>query len=121
MFWLIENKDQLLEFYHKQFTDVFVEVIPLNNHIHPAINDVSLIYIKPLDDIKGYIVCIDHTETFSISKKHANTLLNSFNNIYIRDKKSFLYDFPIKKCIQSYVEFDIQIITKIHLYYYNTL
>jgi len=119
MFWLIENKDQLLEFYHKQFTDVFVEVIPLNNHIHPAINDVSLIYIKPLDDIKGYMLCINHTETFSINKKHANTLLNSFNNIYIRDKKSFLYYFPIKKCIQSYVEFDIQNITKIHSYYYN--
>jgi hypothetical protein len=46
MFWLIENKDQLLEFYHKQFTDVFVEVIPLNNNTHPAINDISLVYIK---------------------------------------------------------------------------
>ena len=119
MFWLIENKDQLLEFYHKQFTDVFVEVIPLNNNTHPAINDVSLIYVKPLNDTKGYMLCVDHTETFSINKKHINTLLNSFNNIYIRDKKSFLYYFPIKKCIQSYVEFDIQNITKIHSYYYN--
>lgn len=119
MFWLIENKNQLLEFYHKQFTDVFVEVIPLNNNTHPAINDVSLIYIKPLNDTKGYMLCVDHTETFFINKKHINTLLNSFNNIYIRDKKSFLYYFPIKKCIQSYVEFDIQNITKIHSYYYN--
>jgi len=119
MFWLIENKDQLLEFYSKEYKNVFVELIPYNNNTHPAINHLSLLYIKSLDDNKGYMLCINHTETFSINEKHIDTVLQSFNNIYVRDKKSFLYYFPIKKCIQLNIEFELQSSSKIHSHYYN--
>lgn len=119
MFWLIENKDQLLEFYSKGYKNAFVELIPFNNNVHPAINHLSLLYVKSLDDNNGYMLCANHTETFSINEKHINTLLRSFDNIYVRDKKSFLYYFPIKKCIQLNIEFELQSSSKIHSYYYS--
>jgi hypothetical protein len=75
MYWIIENKEQLREFFNQDYKEVFVEVIPFHNSIHPALNDVSLVYIRPLADHKGYMLGIDHSETLSIGKtyveKHA--------------------------------------------------
>jgi hypothetical protein len=119
MFWLIECEEQIQEFLDKKHVDIFIELIPLNNNTHPALNDLSLVYIKPLYDVKGYMICIDHTETLSLSKTHIQTLFTSVNSIYVRDKKSFLYYFPIKKCTQTQVDFNLQTSTVIHSHYYN--
>ena len=90
MFWLIETKEQLREFVNEDFKEVFVEVIPYHNHIHPALNNLSLVYIRPTYDTKGYMLCIDHSETISIGKTYIEKILQHTDTVYVRDKKSFL-------------------------------
>ena len=99
MFWLIETKEQLREFVNEDFKEVFVEVIPYHNHIHPALNDLSLVYIRPTYDTKGYMLCIDHSETMSIGKTYIEKILQHTDTVYVRDKKSFLYYFQLNKIV----------------------
>ena len=99
MFWIIENKEQLETFYLNEYKEVFVEIIPFHNNIHPVLNNVSLIYIRPLTDIKGYIICVDHSETLSVGETYIKRLFQQLDTIYIRDKKSFLYYFQLNKVI----------------------
>jgi hypothetical protein len=108
MFWIIENKEQLETFYLNEYKEVFVEIIPFHNNIHPILNDVSLIYIRPLSETKGYIICVDHSETLSIGETYIKRLFQQLETIYVRDKKSFLYYFQLNKVIDissiKYVE-----------------
>lgn len=99
MFWIIENKEQLETFYLNEYKEVFVEIIPFHNHIHPVLNNVSLIYIRPLTDTKGYIICVDHSETLSVGETYIKRLFQQLDTIYVRDKKSFLYYFQLNKVI----------------------
>jgi hypothetical protein len=91
MFYIIENYEQLKEFYYKEIEEAFVEIIPFNDHIHPTINNVSLIYIRPIDDNKGYILCVEHNDTLQLSINAISTVINKINKIYVRDKKEFLH------------------------------
>jgi hypothetical protein len=95
-FWLVETKKQLNELINKGYKKAFVEIIPYNNNIHPAINEISLIYFKPLND-KGYIISISHNESLSVEKQLVNTLLSNLDELYVRDKKTFLYHFLMSK------------------------
>ena len=99
MFWLIETKEQLREFVNQDYKEVFVEVIPYHNHIHPALNDLSLVYIRPTYDTKGYMLCVDHSETMSIGKTYIEKILQHTDTVYVRDKKSFLYYFQLNKVV----------------------
>jgi hypothetical protein len=99
MFWIIENKEQLETFYLNEYKEVFVEIIPFHNYIHPVLNNVSLIYIRPLTDTKGYIICVDHSETLSVGETYIKRLFQQLDTIYVRDKKSFLYYFQLNKVI----------------------
>ncbi len=99
MFWIIENKEQLETFYLNEYKEVFVEIIPFHNNIHPILNNVSLIYIRPLTDTKGYIICVDHSETLSVGETYIKRLFQQLETIYVRDKKSFLYYFQLNKVI----------------------
>ena len=99
MFWIIETKEQLQEFNTRGYNEAFVEIISYHNNIHPALNKVSLVYIRPLEDNKGYIICIDHSETLSIGKTYVEKTLQQIDTLYTRDKKSFLYYFQLKKII----------------------
>lgn len=108
MYWLVETKDQLREFFNQDYKEVFVEVIPYHNQIHPALNDVCLVYIRPTYDSKGYMLCIDHSETLSIGKTYIEKILQHIDTVYVRDKKTFLYYFQLNKVIDissiKYVE-----------------
>jgi hypothetical protein len=121
MFWLIETPEQVCEFQNKGYKDFFVEVIPFNNNVHPALNQISLVYLKPINGSYGYLVCINHSESLSLSKSFIHELLINSNSIYVRDKKSFLYYFPIKFSIQlQNISFTpLNEITKIHTHFYN--
>ena len=121
MFWLIETPSQLETFYDKGYRDVFLEVIPYNNNIHPVLNNVSLVYIKPIDGNHGCLICINHSETLSLDIDSVYTFLTKLNTIYVRDKKSFLYHFPIKSAI-NLINCDhtpINESTKVHTYFYS--
>ena len=99
MFWIIETKEQLREFYLREYKEAYVEVIPYHYNIHPALNSISLVYVRPLEDTKGYIFCIDHSETLSLGKTYIEKTLQQIDTLYTRDKKSFLYYFQLTKII----------------------
>ena len=123
-FYLIENTEQLSTFYYQEFKRAFVEVIPFNDLVHPTLNKVSLVYIKPLtdDNEKGYMVCIDHSEALNVQIKHVNQVLKEFDEVYVRDKKTFLYYFQLKCCINlpHHLNTYIHPTTQVHTHFYNT-
>lgn len=101
MFWLIENKDQVNSFRRKGYKKAFVEVIPFSNTVHPVLNNISLVYIKPLNGDKGYMVTIDHSEAFTVENNLVTELLDEVEIIYVRDKKNFLHYYFHKTCHQT--------------------
>jgi len=98
MYYIIETLEQLKVLYNRKTQKAFVEVISFNPNVHPVLNKVSLVYIRPFDDTKGYLICIDHSETLSIKKSHVESILKDIPELWVRNKKRFLYYFPIKKC-----------------------
>jgi len=88
MFYVIERSSQL----PAKFGDCFVRFIPKNDNFHPTLTDLSLVYIRPLDDKKGYILCIDHTESFGIDKIEVlDWLLNHTDKLWVLDKKEAMH------------------------------
>ena len=96
MYWLIEEQEQLEVLLNSGYKEAFIEVIPFNNNIHPAQNNVSLVYIRPLLANKGYMLCIYHSEALNGVNTHVNTILQKFDKLYCRDKKEILHYFPLK-------------------------
>ena len=99
MFYLVETQEQLDIFKYKGIKEAFVEVIPYNDYTHPALNNVSLVYIKPLNNEKGYLMCVHHSESLSVDISQVNAILHGLDKIYVRNKKQFLYYFPFKHTI----------------------
>jgi hypothetical protein len=121
MFWIIETEEALEYLAHKTIVEAFVEIIPYHDNIHPALNDVSLVYIRPFNDTKGYMLCIDHSETTSLNKTVINALLQKIKRVWVQDKKQALYYFPIKcLCDLSIISPTyIQEPTKAHTFFYS--
>ena len=65
MYWLIEEKDQIEFLLNSGYKEAFIEVIPYNDRVHPRLNKISLIYIRPIDAEKGYMLCINHSEALN--------------------------------------------------------
>jgi hypothetical protein len=102
MFYIIEKSSQLPD----KFGDCFVRFIPKNDNFHPSLTSLSLIYIRPLDDKKGYILCLDHNEAFSLDKTEViDWLINNTNQLYVLDKKeSMHWAYPL-----AYKMFDVNL------------
>ncbi len=96
MYWLIEDLEQLKVFYNSGYKEAFVEVIPFNNFEHPSQNNVSAVYVRPIDASKGFMLCSNHSETLGIELRHIEEVLKKFNKLYCRDKKELLHYFPLK-------------------------
>jgi len=96
MYWLVENEEQLNVLINSGYKKAFIEVIPYNDTIHPVLNHVSLVYIRPIEASKGFMVCITHSESLNALNTCINDLLNKFDILYCRDKKEILHYFPIK-------------------------
>ena len=96
MYWLVENKEQLNVLINSSYKEAFIEVIPYNDTIHPVLNHVSLVYIRPLEATKGFMVCITHSESLNTLNTRVNELIDKFEILYCRDKKEILHYFPNK-------------------------
>jgi len=93
MFYIIERKEQLTKL--QDLGDCFVNFIPLNNNFHPKLTDISLIYIRPINHKKGWIICIKHNEAFSLDRDEViNHIVNNTDKIFVLQKKETLYHFP---------------------------
>ena len=121
MFWLIETKEKLKELEDKGLSKVFVELIPLNNNIHPSQNDISCVYIRGIKDTKGYLLPINHSESFNIDIQDAYHLLQGYGEIFVRDKKEFLHYMILKQLsdIHFISPTDIQVNTPTQDFYYK--
>jgi hypothetical protein len=100
VFWLVENKSQLDEFCYKGFKEAFVEIIPYSPFYHPTQTPICAIYVRPVQDVKGYILPIFHTEVQeNLYEDQIYGLLKGLDKIYCRDKKEFLHYFPFKHLV----------------------
>ncbi len=96
-FYLIENNNQLENFHLEGYRDVFVNVVPFSYKEHPTQNDVSLVYVRPWNSLKGYVIIVSHADAFSCDISRVFSKLDSIENLYVVDKKDFLHYFIIHK------------------------
>ena len=99
MYWLVETEEQINYLISRQYRDAFIEVIPLSDNVHPANNDISLVYFKPFVEPKGFMLCVTHSECLGVSKTLVNQLLTQTNTLWTRDKKSTLFYFQIQSLL----------------------
>ena len=90
MFYIIERQDQLAKL--GLLNDCFIRFISKNDNFHPALTSLSLIYIRPIDSKKGYILCLDHNESFSLDQTEIINWLNTnTQKLFLLDKKEAMY------------------------------
>ena len=99
MFYIVENLDQLKDFYNKGYKEAYIEVIPYSYKTHPVKTSISLVYIRPLNATKGYIIAINHSETLRLNNEYIVELINSYNTLYVWGKKEFLHFYVHKNLI----------------------
>jgi hypothetical protein len=90
MFYIIEKSSQLSQL---SFEDCFVRFIPFNDNFHPALTELSLVYVRPLDSKKGYVLCLNHNESLSLNKDEVFNWLDTLSKIWVLDKKQALHHY----------------------------
>jgi hypothetical protein len=90
MFYIIEKSSQLSQL---SFEDCFVRFIPFNDNYHPALTELSLVYVRPLDSKKGYVLCLNHNESLSLNKDEVFNWLDTLGKIWVLDKKQALHHY----------------------------
>ena len=98
MYFVIESQDQLDRLGHSE--NCFVQVIPLNDKYHPKLTGVSLVYYNNFD--KGYLLCVDHSESFSLSLESVQGFLDKHSKVYMLDYKYHSYFFSFKNPVDLY-------------------
>lgn len=92
MYYIIETQEQLDKFSQYDLSNCIVDVVPFNDIFHSAISPISLVYIRPFRSRAGFILPINHTESFSLTKE---TILSLFETrvgqIYAIDSFRLLY------------------------------
>ena len=91
MFWLIENTEQLKGFYNNGYKEAYIEIIPNSYKTHPVTTEVSLVYLRPINASKGYIISINHSESMPLNSEYIAELINSYDTLYVWGKKEFLH------------------------------
>ena len=99
MYWLIETEEQISYLINRGYKEAYIEVIPTSNTSHPSLNGISLVYFRPSIETKGFMLCIDHSETLSISKTRIDELLTQIDKLWVMDKKNALYYFQIQSLL----------------------
>ena len=121
MYWLVEDDKQLEVLINSGYKEAFIEVIPYNYNTHPILNKISLLYLRPINARKGFMVCITHSEGLNALNARINALISKFDVLYCRDKKEILHYFPSKALYDINTSFTTYIptYTKAHDFYYQ--
>jgi hypothetical protein len=108
MFYIIERQDQLDQLHIGE--DVFIHIIPTNENYHPILQNISLIYVRWIKGHKGYILCVNHSESLSLKSTDILDKLSKVNRVYTLDNKAVLHHFPtlLSRLI------DVQLISSYH-------
>ena len=99
MFYIVEDYSQLQLLKNLQLEKCYVELVTLNSNWHPKLTSISLVYLRQLESDKGYIIPVDHEEGLNVDINDVREVLSSFNELYVLDKKQFLYFFSHKNII----------------------
>lgn len=92
-FYIIERQDQLQQL--GPFNDCFVQFIQQNDNYHPKLSPLSLIYVRDITQHKGYMLCLDHNESFALSQQNVfEWLLGNTDRLFVLNKKEAMYHFP---------------------------
>jgi hypothetical protein len=99
MFYIVEDDSQVQFLHNIRDKKCYVELITSNNNYHPKLAFLSLVYIRILDHEKGYIIPVLHDEGLNVDLNRIQTLLNSIDEVYVLDKKHFLYYFSHRNIV----------------------
>lgn len=97
MYFIVELEDQLNRLYPGE--ECFVHIITNNDNYHPKLCTPSLVYYN--DGEKGYMLCVKHSESFSIEFSKIQKFINSHDKVYVTDKKLHSYFFDNNKLIDT--------------------
>jgi hypothetical protein len=99
MFYIVEDDSQLQLLQNIREKKCYIELITSNHNYHPKLSFISLIYIRIIDQDKGYIIPILHDEGMNVDLTRIQSLINSIDEVYVLDKKNFLYFFSHKNIV----------------------
>lgn len=85
----METEDQLSRLTKKPCC--FVKIITNNDSYHPLVAKPCLVYYN--DGEKGYVLCAQHSESFSIPFQKIKEFVDSHDRVYVLDKKFHSYFF----------------------------
>lgn len=103
MYFIIEKEDQLSKL--KIEDQCFIQIIALNDNIHPKLSEVSLIYYRVPS--KGYILVLNHSEGFSLNKDSVAKFLKKHSKVYVLDAKLHSYFFDLDTYVDlNFVQLD---------------
>lgn len=118
MYFIIETEAQLQKL--EQSEECFVNLILNNDSYHPLLASPSLVYYN--NGKKGYMLCVQHSECFSMSFERIKQFIQSHQRVYVLDKKfhsyffdhSYLIDvnFTILDRSNDLLKFDCETLTK---------
>jgi hypothetical protein len=123
MFYIIEKEEQL-EFL-PNLGNCYIDFIPFNNNFHPFLQKdrLSLIYLRGIDDYKGYMFCLEHNESFKLSKEIVFKFLREkTEKLWVNNKKEklYYYDTPEKLYDINFIQnIKYPDYTNSHHYYYR--
>lgn len=124
MFYIVETRRQLSRLSSQE--SCYIEIITANDNYHPALSSVSLIYYRAEE--KGYILSIDHSETFSLDLQEVISFISKHSKVYCLDQKYTSYFLPDANLVdinQIILDEENKLIvsecnTKVHVDYYTT-
>lgn len=99
MFYIVESDQQLDQLRSYRDTGAYVEVISSNDNYHPILTFTVAVYLRPVGQVEGYIIPINHTEGLNVDKERVYKLLKDFPVLYTYDKKELLYHFILPEVI----------------------
>ncbi len=102
MFYIIETQEQLDKFKTYDLSDSFVEFITQDDRMHPALSEVSLVYIKPSKSRTGFILPVDHSEGFSLPLNDIIALIDDkVHNLTVLDAKKAKYHLNEQRSVKD--------------------
>lgn len=129
MFYIVESDQQIDQLTSYREQGAYVEVISSNDSYHPILTYTVAVYIRPLKEVEGFIIPINHTEGLNVSKERVYELLKQFTTLYTYDKKDLLYHFILPEVIDisllntmtNYDRKDLPRINSTYNWYYSRM
>lgn len=99
MFYIVETPESLDKLKDFKNEKVYCEVVPSSPYYHPLFTKVLALYLHPVSSNQGYIIPISHSDGLGMSYRSVVDLLDTFSEIFVLDKKRFLYYFRINNLL----------------------